>query len=140
MIENRCAVLRAPVRALAVHLRRIVILPKDFQQIVITDFGWIELDLHGFGMASPGSANFFICRILGAPAGVADAGGDHSRQLAETSFDSPKTPRCECGFLHNPRLSVLELCFPLLGCTGYTKVTHSTSATLTLLGNHDRLP
>ncbi len=74
MKENRGAVLRAPVRALAVHLRGIVVLPENFQQVGIADFGGIEFDFHGFGVAGAVGADFFIGRILGLAAGIADPG------------------------------------------------------------------
>src|SRR5271165_2819561 len=98
--EDRGSVLRAPVWALTVQLRGIVVLPKDFEQVGILYLGWVELDLHGFGMSGPIGANFLVSWTIGLSAGVADAGGSHARNLPEGSFDSPKTSCCKGGFRH----------------------------------------
>src|SRR5579872_6498845 len=73
MKEDGGAILRAPVGALAVHLGRVVILPKYLQQIGITDFRRIELDFDSFSVARAVGANFLIGRVLGMAADVADA-------------------------------------------------------------------
>ena len=60
MKEDRSAVLSTPIRTLPVHLRGIVILPKDFQQIVILHLGGIKLYLYGFRVAGAICADFFV--------------------------------------------------------------------------------
>src|SRR5579864_9337736 len=73
MEEDGGAILRAPVGTLAVHLGRVVILPKDLQQIGIADFGRIELDFDRFSVARAVGAYFLVGGILGVAADVADA-------------------------------------------------------------------
>ena len=74
MIENRGAVLGSEIGALAIELRRIVILPKHIQQDVVRDFRRIVIYFHGFGVAGSIAANIFVGGILEFPAGVADTG------------------------------------------------------------------
>src|SRR6267154_2247651 len=50
MKEDRGAILRTEIRALAVHLRRVVHLPECVEQLLIGQCRWIESDLHDFGM------------------------------------------------------------------------------------------
>jgi len=74
MEKNRGAVLRTPVRALAVDLGGIVVFPENFQQVGIGDFGGIELDFDGFGVARAIGTDFLIGWVFRLAAGVADAG------------------------------------------------------------------
>src|SRR5579863_10511080 len=60
MEENRRAVLRAEIGALAVHLRRVVALEENREQLAVGDFAWIELDFDGLGMTSLTCANLFV--------------------------------------------------------------------------------
>src|SRR5579859_4104289 len=101
MEEDGGTILRAPVGTLAVHLGRVVILPKDLQQIGITDFRRIELDFDRFGVARAVGANFLIGRVLGVAADVADARWTNSRDLSESGFHAPKTPCCKRSFFHS---------------------------------------
>ena len=100
MKENRGAVLRAPIGPLAVDLRGIVVLPENFQQIVVRDFRGIVFHFDRFGVAGAIGANFFIGGVLGLATGVADASGGDARHLPEGGFHAPETSRCECGFFH----------------------------------------
>src|SRR5579864_999695 len=74
MIENRGSVLRAPVRTLAVDLRRIVVLPENFKQVGIADLGRVIVDFHRLGVSGAVGANFLVGWILGLAADVPDAG------------------------------------------------------------------
>src|ERR1700730_7446906 len=56
-------------------------------------------------MTGPVGAYLFVCRVLRASAYVANSGGDHARDLAESRFHSPETACCECGFRHGNRSS-----------------------------------
>src|SRR5438477_4929294 len=55
MIKNHRSVLRADIGTLPIHRGWIVAGPENIKQFLITDLGWIELDLHGLGVTS------FIC-------------------------------------------------------------------------------
>src|SRR5262249_17590873 len=91
MEEDRRAVLCTPIRPLTVDLNKIVVLPKDFQQLGIRDLGRIIVHLDSFCVAGPISADFFISRILGLSTDVADARRRYTQQLTERGLDSPKT-------------------------------------------------
>ena len=71
MEEDGGAVLLAEIRALAVHLSRIVHLPENVEQLLVADFGWIERDLDHLRMAGCVGANVPIRGILRVPAGIA---------------------------------------------------------------------
>src|SRR3979490_823954 len=60
MKEDRGAVLRAEVKALSVHLRRVMHLPESVKQLLIGQRRWIESDLHYFGMPGFIGADVFI--------------------------------------------------------------------------------
>ena len=72
MVKDYRPVLRSDIRPLPIHSCRIVIGPENIKQFLIPDLGWIELDLHGFGVTSFICANIFVRRVLFRPAGVAD--------------------------------------------------------------------
>src|SRR6267154_704193 len=90
MEEDRGAVLRAEVRALAVHLRRVVHLPESVKQLLIGQRRWIESNLHDFGMPGFIGADIFIRGIFSVAAAVPDDGVNNSRNAAECCFDPPK--------------------------------------------------
>src|ERR1043165_114576 len=46
MIKDDRAILRSHVRPLPVHRRRIMVGPKNIQQLFVTDLGRIEINLH----------------------------------------------------------------------------------------------
>src|SRR6476660_9196205 len=100
MEEDRRAVLCAPVRALAVELGGIVVLPENLQQVGVGDLGGIEVDLDGFCVASPIGADLLIGRIVGMATDVTHAGRSYTRKLPKCGFNSPKTACGECCFLH----------------------------------------
>jgi hypothetical protein len=91
MEKDRRAILCAPVRALAVQLRGIVIFPENLEQIFVANLGGIELDFHSLGVTGAVGADIFVGRIVHLSAGVADTGGDDARNLAEGGLDSPET-------------------------------------------------
>ena len=74
MKENGGAILRAPIRPLPVELGGIMILPEDFQQLFVSHLGGIEFDFHRFGVPGAVSANFFVGRIFGLAANIANPG------------------------------------------------------------------
>jgi uncharacterized membrane protein (UPF0127 family) len=100
MEEDRGAVLVADVRSLAVQRGRVVIIPEDFEQVVITDDLGIEGDLDHFGVAGAIRADVFIGGMVQLATGIADLRGLDARKTPECSFDAPKTACPECGLLH----------------------------------------
>src|ERR1700722_5351409 len=100
MEENRRAILVADVRPLPVQRGRIVIIPEDFEQVVIADDLRIEGDLDHFGVAGAIRADIYIGGVVELPAGIADGSGFNARQASERGFDAPKTACTECGLLH----------------------------------------
>ena len=110
MEENRRAVLIADVRSLSVQRGRIVIIPEDFEQIVIADDLGIEGNLDHFGVAGAIRANVLIGGVIDLAAGIADRRGFDARQTPERGFDAPETARTECGLLHT---SIIMGCLKL---------------------------
>ncbi len=72
MEEDGAAVLGAYVRALAVQRGRVVIVPEDFQQVVVADHRGIERYFDYFGVAGAVGADVFVRRVVEFAAGVAD--------------------------------------------------------------------
>src|SRR5258708_35759604 len=91
MKENRCAVLCAEVRSLAVYLRWVVNLPKSFQQLFVSHFRGIKSYLHDFRMPCFIRTNVFVRRIRHLSPAVAYGGVDHSRHGLKRSFNAPET-------------------------------------------------
>jgi hypothetical protein len=85
-IEDRRAIARAQIIALAVERGRIVDLEEELQHGPEAGLGGIEGDLDRFGMT------FMIAvgGILHRAAGVADTGGDHARLLADQILHAPE--------------------------------------------------
>jgi hypothetical protein len=96
--ENGGTILAAEVRALAVDLGGIVILPEDVEQLFVGELGGIVGDFYCFGVAGAVSADFLVGWIAGLAAGIAYASGDDAGQLAEGGFDSPETTCGKNGF------------------------------------------
>ena len=73
MEEDRRTVLASVIRALAVQLRGIVVLPEDIEQLFIIDLGRIVFNLDCLGVSGAVAANVFVGRVRKLSAGVADA-------------------------------------------------------------------
>jgi hypothetical protein len=89
-IKNYRPVLSADVRALAVERRRVMNLPKDFQQLLVRYARWVVLNLDNLGVSGLASANRSIAGIWDGAAGVSDGHIDDSGDLAKTRFDTPE--------------------------------------------------
>src|SRR5947209_6871863 len=98
MVENRGAILRAIIRPLPIASRRIVVLPKHVEQVVIGDLGRIVLDLHNLRVAGPVGADVLVRRIFQRSAGVTDGRVCYAFDLAKRRFDAPETTGTESGF------------------------------------------
>src|SRR6267143_495216 len=99
MKENRRAVLCAEIRSLAVHLRRVMSLPENVEQLFITHFCGIEGHLHHVRMPGFVSANVFVGRIRRLPAAIPYGGINHSRHALKRSLHAPETPCSESRYL-----------------------------------------
>src|SRR5580658_334586 len=100
-IEDRRAVARAAVVALAVLGRRVVDLEEEFQQRPEIGLGRIEQDLDCFGVV----AVIAIGRVRHLAAGISDPGGDHAGISAYQILHTPETAAGENGTILGHRIS-----------------------------------
>src|SRR3954466_3274425 len=110
MKEDGRAVLMPDVRSLAVQRGWVVVIPEDFEQVVIADDLGIKRDLHHFSVAGTIRANVFIGWVLQFTPGIAYGRGFDSRQTPERGFDTPKTACAKGGLLHG---SIIMGCLKL---------------------------
>src|SRR5215471_19709483 len=61
--KDRGAVLSSDVRSLAVELRRVVLVPKDVEQLLVAHPGRVVFDLNRFRVAGFVRAHVFVSRI-----------------------------------------------------------------------------
>src|SRR5450830_85631 len=105
-IKNCRTVTGAEVVALAVRGARVVDLEEEFQDLAVAEHGRIEADLDRLGMA----AVVTVGCIIDIAAAVADAGGQHSRHLADQVLHAPEATAGQDGLFrvgrHNLFLSV----------------------------------
>src|SRR5262249_16028064 len=99
MIKNHRAILPADVGTLAIQRRRIVVRPKNVEQLLVTDLRRIELDLDNFSLSGFVPANIFVTRIVLVAASVTDCRRCYALQSSKIFFHAPKTSRAECRFL-----------------------------------------
>ena len=104
MKENGRAILRPDIRPLAIHLRRVVILEEDLQQVFVGNLGRIVRDLDCLGMTGRVRADIMVGRVRSMSAGIADPGLQNAGSGAEGLFYAPKTSGCKCRFLHDNSL------------------------------------
>src|ERR1700687_3971073 len=95
MKENCRAVLRTRVRSLAVHLRRVVSLPENVEQLFVTHFCRVKRHLHHFRMPRFVRANIFVGRIRRLPTAVPYCRINHSWHALTLRLDAPETSRSE---------------------------------------------
>src|SRR5687768_1173172 len=88
--EDRRAVLRAHVGALAVERGRVVARKEDVEQPVVAHPRGIERHLHHFRMAGLVAADIFVRRVVGPSATVADGGAGDPFRLAEGGLHAPE--------------------------------------------------
>ena len=74
MIEDHGTILGADVRALPIQSRRIVVGPKNVEELIVTDLRRVELQLNDLSVAGLIAANIFVARIVFLPARIADGG------------------------------------------------------------------
>src|SRR5207253_8428689 len=90
VVENCRAVLRADVGALAILGGGIVAGPEGVEQFFVADQVGVVGDQDGFGVAGEVGADILIGGIFGGAAGVADRGGQHAGDVAESFLDAPE--------------------------------------------------
>ena len=93
--EDRGAVLRADVPALAVHLGRVVEAPELVHELAVRDLARIERHLDALGMARAAAADVLVVRVLGLSADVADPGVGDPGRVPELDLDAPEAARRE---------------------------------------------
>src|SRR6202023_601302 len=93
MIENNGSVLRPDVRTLSIQGCRIVVRPKNIEELVVTDLRGVELHFHHLGVAGFIRANIFVSRVLFSSTGIADGGFGHAFQSPKGFLNAPKTSR-----------------------------------------------
>src|SRR3989442_15557995 len=101
MKEDGRAVLCAPVGPLTIELRGIVVLPEDFQQLVIRKLRCIVVHFDSLGVSGAISTDVFVSRISRLSAGITDASRNHARQLTKCRFHSPETASGKGSFGHD---------------------------------------
>src|SRR5437016_4952627 len=99
MIKNHRAVLRPYIGTLSIQRGRIVVRPKNVEDLIVRYLGRIEFHLNNLGVAGLVTANIFVARILFVPACIPYGGRAHALKLAKSLFYAPKTPRPERRFL-----------------------------------------
>ena len=101
-IDGR-AVLRADIIALAHALGRVMALKEQFHEVRESDFGGVEDDLDDLGMAGAAGADFFIGRVRGDAASIADTGQPDALGLPEDALGAPEAAEAEDGGLVSGR-------------------------------------
>src|SRR3989442_11052432 len=93
--EDRRAVLRADVGALAVQLGRVVVLPEHVEQLLVGDARRVVLHLHGPGVAGAPGEDDVAGRVRGGPARTAAGGRGDAVQMPEPFLHSPEATAAE---------------------------------------------
>ena len=77
-----------------------MIVPENFEQVVVADYLGIERDLDNFGVASAIGADIFVSWVVQLTAGVTDLRGFDARQAPKSGFHAPKTACAKGSLLH----------------------------------------
>ena len=93
--ENRGSILGADIIALTHTLRRVVAFPEYLQQFFETDDGWVEYDVHDFGVTREAGSDFTICRVGRYAARVPHRRAVHAGCLPEAPLGTPETAERE---------------------------------------------
>ncbi len=78
MIKNNGPILYSDIGALPIQRRRIVVRPKNVEQLVITDLRWIELNFDHFSVARIISTDILVGRVVFVPARITDGCGNYA--------------------------------------------------------------
>src|ERR1700687_2703847 len=122
-MKEKCrAVLRTRVRSLAVHLRRVVSLPENVEQLFVTHFCRVKRHLHHFRMPRFVRANIFVGGICRLPTAVPYCRTNHSWPALKLGLDATEAPRSESRlFCHgyHPRSNGCYILRTALRCASY---------------------
>src|SRR5437879_7142055 len=72
MIKDYRAILRPHIGALSIQCSRIVVRPKNIQELIVIDLRWIEFQLDDLGVSGLIAANIFVARVFFVPARIPD--------------------------------------------------------------------
>src|SRR6185312_9774033 len=97
VIEDRGAVLRAPIRPLAVFGGGVVQRKEGVEERLVADLFGIEIQLDGLCMAGRVSADVTIGGPVRGAALIADGGRRHTGDGGECGLHSPEASCRECG-------------------------------------------
>lgn len=99
MIKNGGPILCPDVGALPIQSRRIVVRPKNIEQLVITNLRRIEFNFDHLSMTGLICADILVGRIVFVPARLTDGCRNYALQFAKSFLYAPKTSCPECRFL-----------------------------------------
>jgi hypothetical protein len=91
MIKDDGAILRSDVRTLAVQCHRVVVRPKNLEELFVADLRRIEFDFNDFSVACFVRADIFVAGIFFRPAGVTDGSSGHAFQSTKRFLHAPET-------------------------------------------------
>ena len=94
-VENRRAILRAHVAALAIECGGVVGGKEDRHQVAKGNLRRIEFDFDDLGVAGYPHADLLISGVLRPAAGVAGDNGDNPAQLVEHRLRAPEAAAAE---------------------------------------------
>ncbi|MCY1442681.1 hypothetical protein D9M71_590600 [compost metagenome] len=69
--------------------------PEHRQQLFVADLVLVEHHQHHFGVAGQARADFFVGRVGGEAAGIADHGADHAFTLPEAPLGTPEAAQAK---------------------------------------------
>lgn len=93
--EDAGAVLRADIRTLPIECCRVMVGKEKFDELLVSDFGGIELDQNRLGVTGFVGTNLLIGRIVDLAANVANSGSFYTGDFAENVLGLPETAGCE---------------------------------------------
>ena len=99
MVKDHGTILLTDIGTLPIQRRRIVVRPKNINQLVVTNLRWIEFHFHYFGVAGFVRANIFIRWMILRSARVPNRCRDHAVQFSKGFFHTPETTCAKGGFL-----------------------------------------
>src|ERR1700736_1210121 len=105
MIENNGTVLGSHIRSLPIKRSWVVVRPKNVEQLLVADFGRIELQFNNLSVPGSIGADLFVTRFFLRPTGITNRSGSYAFQITECLLDTPKAAGTERGFfcLHRVR-------------------------------------
>src|SRR5258706_4744412 len=93
--EDRGAVLRPDVVALAHPLGRVVVLPEDLEELLVRALRRVVGDEDGLGVAGSAAADLAVVRVRRLATDIADGGADHAGRLPEVLLGAPEAAHRE---------------------------------------------